>query len=261
MYRIRLIVEWLDQSLLSFSGARPDVLQMEPFWGERAKYRALGSTVLLSSVLVGFSAGYGVFLVSASTATASIFALIMGLIYLNLEKVLMHVFDRRTRSLAATALLMVSIFTGIAFTFVISDQLELALFAHEIDARLPNNAASSLLDRLAVLRELKSTYPEVLWGSVFNKLLCLCIFNCPILIRWLLPVSAAYQSYLRYEEEETVQNIEAGTINVSMLGPRSEEIVAALDDASQTAERIISSLDESHEVIRRVFAYQAEKNV
>jgi hypothetical protein len=263
MHRIRLIFRSFDRFLLSCSGGRPDVLEMEVFHGQKHVHRSVGITVLFCSVVVAFSIGYATFLISSSTIISIIAALVMGLIFLHLQKLLMHVFDRYPPlhvSRTTLTVILTSVSFGGVFAVVLSLPIELGLFAHEIDARIPANATSSLLERFAILKGLKSEYPVLRWVSIGTILLHFMIFISPLWTRWLMPVNSAYLSYLRHEEDEVIKEIDMGSVNAGVVGARSEEIMRALDDASKTAERIISSLDESHEILRRSFASKSEEN-
>jgi hypothetical protein len=259
VHRITPIIAWLDGFLLNCSGARADVLQLEPFHGERGKFRALGSTVLLDSAAVALSAGYAISMVSPSTLIIGATCFLMGFTFLNLQRAVFRLFDSGNRRFTLAAVIA-SIGLSALFALVIVRPLELGLFAREIDARIPGNTTPSLLRQLVVLQQLKSEVPAIRWTGTLITMMFVTMLGSAYVIKWLSPVSAAYKSYVTYEEQQTIERIHTGAYSEDISRRQSEEVLQALDDATQTAERIIRKLDDSHEIVRRSFIFSMEKN-
>jgi hypothetical protein len=123
------------------SGATPSLLKKWPI--EWSKYGSIGASVLTTSLLAAVSGGYAVYSISRSTAVASIFGVVWGLMLFVLDRFIVSTLSKADelrpplaafteQLLKALPRLILAIFISI----VIAAPLRIAFFENEIQQKI-----------------------------------------------------------------------------------------------------------------------------
>ena len=165
---------WITKMFWWLSGADPQILRHSPY-SDHVKYFGLGAIVLATGILAALSGGYAFYTVFSSAnfdgATpysvdgyalfqASFFALIWGLIILNLDRFIISSsgIGDGSGTISKRTLLQASprIFMAVVLSIVIAAPLELRIFESEIEAELFKMQKEQLL----VLNQITDTEYE-----------------------------------------------------------------------------------------------------
>jgi hypothetical protein len=124
----------LSSFFIFCSGAVHSILKRCPT--DYNKYQGIGATVFFTGIFSAISAGYALFTVFNSYVTASIFAVLWGMMIFNLDRYIVSGMRKKNNIFQeigmATPRIVLAIFIGI----VIATPLELKLFESEINAEI-----------------------------------------------------------------------------------------------------------------------------
>lgn len=126
------------QRLSSFfifcSGAVDSILKRCP--SDYNKYHGIGATIFFTGVFSAISAGYALFTVFNSYITATVFAILWGMMIFNLDRYIVSGMRKKNNIIKEIGMALPRIVLAVFIGIVIATPLELKLFESEINAEI-----------------------------------------------------------------------------------------------------------------------------
>ncbi|MBK7636262.1 MAG: DUF4407 domain-containing protein [Saprospiraceae bacterium] len=128
----------MNQRLSSFfifcSGAVDSILKRCP--SDYNKYHGIGATIFFTGVFSAISAGYALYTVFQSYISATIFAILWGMMIFNLDRYIVSGMRKKNNILKEIGMALPRVVLAVFIGIVIATPLELKLFESEINAEI-----------------------------------------------------------------------------------------------------------------------------
>ena len=128
----------MNQRLSSFfifcSGAVDSILKRCP--SDYNKYHGIGATIFFTGVFSALSAGYALYTVFQSYISATIFAILWGMMIFNLDRYIVSGMRKKNNILKEIGMALPRVVLAVFIGIVIATPLELKLFESEINAEI-----------------------------------------------------------------------------------------------------------------------------
>ncbi|MBK8055074.1 MAG: DUF4407 domain-containing protein [Saprospiraceae bacterium] len=128
----------MNQRLSSFfifcSGAVDSILKRCP--SDYNKYHGIGATIFFTGVFSAISAGYALYTVFQSYVSATIFAILWGMMIFNLDRYIVSGMRKKNNILKEIGMALPRVVLAVFIGIVIATPLELKLFESEINAEI-----------------------------------------------------------------------------------------------------------------------------
>jgi hypothetical protein len=116
------------------SGAVTSILKRCPT--DYSKYQGIGATIFFTGVFSALSAGYALYTVFNSYISATLFALLWGMMIFNLDRYIVSTMRKKSNFLKELAMAAPRVVLAVFIGIVIATPLELKLFDSEINAEI-----------------------------------------------------------------------------------------------------------------------------
>ena len=124
----------LSSFFLFCSGCDESILQKTPT--EHNKYVGIGATVFFTGLFATVAAGYALYTVFGNLFSASIFAIMWGLLIFNLDRYIVSSMKKKDNFIADWSIALPRIVLAVIISMVISKPLELKIFETEIQSEI-----------------------------------------------------------------------------------------------------------------------------
>jgi hypothetical protein len=124
----------LSSFFIFCSGAVDSILKRCP--SDYNKYQGIGATIFFTGIFSALSAGYALYTVFNSYVSATIFAILWGMMIFNLDRYIVSGMRKKNSFLKEFAMATPRIILAIFIGIVIATPLELKLFESEINAEI-----------------------------------------------------------------------------------------------------------------------------
>lgn len=222
----------IKQFLWFCSGVFFPLIKKSP--SESNKYIGIGGAVFFTGVLAAFSAGYALYTIFESIWLALVFAMLWGLLIFNLDRFIVSSMRKRSSVWSEWKLALPRIALAVLLALVISKPLELKIFEKEINRKLDEGKALSIIQTKETLDQ---GFPELVQLDQSIRML-----------REEMEEKEAFRNEKQKEyDDERFGNKTAGTTGLRGLGINAQKKEEQLDEAqrdyNETRRRNLAKID------------------